>query len=782
MHLHSLGIILFLFFGGIMEIKQRIEQYFNTHLEVVSINTLMKHLNLGNESKEEVYNVLYELELSGYIIGAEDLSYMHVPKDCYLKCGVVNLSSKNNFYINLEHGKKIIITDKNIKDLVEGDTVFVETKQSSKNKNQLYGHIVRVVKKPTMIIKNYMIKSIIKRDKFNKHTYIEIDEKRYYINSSDLKGAYPGDEVTLSIQMNGDNYRIKVIDIINRKSGEHVLEYRNIQGKYMWVPVGGLGCEIILDIEEERYKEGDRILVSLDKDNNATYIKDICNDNSLSSTIESLAYDWNIPYEFSEETLKECDNLVRVISEEEISKRVDLRHLPTYTIDGEKAKDLDDAVALEMDKNHFILYVSIADVSHYVSLTSAIFKDAVKRGTSIYPVNMVIPMLPKVLSNDLCSLTPGVDKLTKTCRLEIDKYGNVVDYQIFNSIINSNMKMSYKAVNKILDGQEFEIEYIPYYKNLIEMCMLANLLQKRRLERGYICFESDEIEFDLNVDGKVIGVKNRNRGQAQLMIENFMLLANEYIASFAYNLDVPFIYRDHDVPDLDKISKLKDKLKNFSHYIKSLNNVHNPKIFQQVFIKICENKSLEEIMMISKVMLKSMSKAYYSSNSSGHYGLALENYATFTSPIRRLPDLLNHFIIGCILDGDIEKLERYIDLFAELAYISTETQIRAEEFEEEINGILMRSYANEFIGEILEGKIIFILNNLVYIKTSNNLIGMLRVNKNQIRGNKVSLDKHLYKIGEPLYVKIDYISEDINEIYFDYMPKEKVLEKRNLNG
>lgn len=764
-----------------MDLKQRMEEYFNTHYELQSMNSLLKTFNINNDTKDEFFDNLYQLELDGKIIGSDLEDYMHVPECYYLQRGIVHLSAKNHYYINLPLGSKIMITDKNVKNLMEGDTVYVETKRSPKFKKQLLGHVVRVVKRPNQNIRDYLTKATLKKDKYNKQYYVELDNRPYYINSEYLNGAYPGDEVGVSVKVDNNNYIIKVVDIIKRKSQEHVFVYKNVHGEYKWVPIGTIDFEVKLDIDSSKYHDGDSILVRLDRNSVGTYIKDIENDNKIKSLVSSMAYDYSIPFDFSEETLKECESITTDIPEEEFEKRVDLRNLKTITIDGSTAKDLDDAVSIEMKGENYVLYVSIADVTHYVKLTSAIFKDVLERGTSIYPSNMVIPMLPKILSNVVCSLNPNIDHLAKTVKLEIDKTGKVIDYEVFNSIIRSDMKMSYEKVNKLLDGFEVDPAYMPHYKTLIQMAMLANILQKRRLERGYLCFESDDIEFEYDAYGKVIGIKERDKGQAQLMIENFMLLANEYMAEFAFNLDVPFIYRNHEMPEIDKISRLREELKGYSHYVAKLRNVQNPKIFQQLIIKLTENKTPDEIMMISKLMLRSMNRADYSSTSAGHYGLALENYATFTSPIRRLPDLLNHFIIGMILDGKIEKLDKYIETFAEYAYISTQTQIRAEDFEEEINNILMRSYATKFLDQILEGKIIFLLDDKVYVRTCNNIIGIIKVNKNQIQNNILSLKGDKNKIGDSIYVKIASLSEDNSEVHLEYVPKEKVMEKRKIN-
>lgn len=764
-----------------MDLKQRMEEYFNTHYELQSMNSLLKAFNINNDIKEEFFDNLYQLELDGKIIGSDVEDYMHVPECYYLQRGIVHLSAKNHFYINLPQGSKIIITDKNVKNLMEGDTVYVETKRSPKFKKQLLGHVVRIVRRPNQNIRDYLTKAILKKDKYNKQYYVELDNKRYYINSEYLNGAYPGDEIGVSVKFEKDNYIIKVVDIIKRKSKEHVFVYKNVHGEYKWVPVGTVDFEVDIDVDNSKYHDGDKILVSLDRDSIGTYIKDLENDNKISGLVSSMAYDYSIPVDFSEETLKECESITTDIPDDEIEKRVDLRHLKTFTIDGMSAKDLDDAVSIEMNGENYILYVSIADVSHYVKLTSELFKDVLKRGTSIYPSNLVIPMLPKKLSNIVCSLNPNTDHLAKTVKLEIDKTGNVVDYEVFNSIIRSDMKMSYEKVNKLLDGFEVDAAYMPHYKTLIQMAILANILQKRRLERGYLCFESEDVEFVYDVNGKVIGIKESNKGQAQLMIENFMLLANEYMAEFAFNLDVPFIYRNHEMPEIDKISRLREELKGYSRYVAKLKNVQNPKIFQKLIIKLTENKTPDEVMMISKLMLKSMNRADYSSDSAGHYGLALENYATFTSPIRRLPDLLNHFIIGKILDGKIEELDKYIEIFAEYAYVSTQTQIRAEDFEDEINNILMRSYALEHLDQTLEGKIIFLLDDKVYVRTSNNIIGIIKVNKNQIQNNVLSLKGDKNKIGDSIYVKIESLNEDNSEVYLEYIPKEKIMEKRKIN-
>lgn len=761
-----------------MNLQERIKKYFSENFRPTTIKKLTTDLQIHYDDIDEVLDTIYKLECEGLIIGDDSNHYTHVPDNSIIKHGVVKRSAKKNLYLNLGHGCQVLLTDKSNAKVQEGDIVYAEIRPSSNHKKQYHGTVKRIVKRPSYSPEGTMLRTTILRDVHTKRNYIEWG-KRYYILNQSLNGAYPGDEVTVFIKDLKDEYSVKVMDIIKRQNNNHVFECCLINGEKKWLPIGTANLNINIDIEPNSYNLGERILISLEENHQGKYLKDIPHADSLEGIIESIANDTDIPYEFPKEVLENAKNISKMITEEDISNRTDLRNLTTFTIDGSSAKDLDDAISLEVLTDRYVLYVHIADVTHYVTPGSPIFEEAIRRGTSIYPINNVIPMLPKELSNEVCSLQPHQDKLTKTCRIEISPDGEVLDYSIFDSIINSNCRMTYEKVNNLLHLREIDDSYAPYFKTLMSMHKLSDLLEERRLSRGYICFSSEDIDFDITDEGKVNGIINCTHDYAQQMIENFMLLANEQIASFAYYLKVPFIYRNHEAPNVDKLRNLKEKLQGFNQYINSINNASKPKKIQQILLKLFKGKTPDEIMMISKMLIRSMSRAYYDDSNQGHYALALENYATFTSPIRRLPDLLNHYIIGLIIYGKIEEADKYISAFADYAQISTETQLRADDFENTIRGIILQKYAQEFIDRELDARIIFICSDAIYVKTYNNLIGRLNINTNQIKKNILCSNKEKYRVGDDVVVKIDSIDEHLNDITFNLIKKNnKVLNRK----
>lgn len=763
-----------------MELGQKLENFFELYRKEINITELIRKFNIERSEYSSLIDALYQLECQGKIYGSETGDYIHVPSDFYLHHGSLKMSSKNNYYLSLEKGNIIFITDKNLKDVKEGDYVFVETKKSEKHKKQMNGHIVRVASK-SKIQGSFLYKATIKKEKTKDYYYIEIDHKKVHIPNLFLNTAYPNDTATVQVIYEDKQRYAKVIEILERCQEQRIFEYQYVNGEKIWIPLGTYPFPVELQIENETdFKAGTRILAKLSNNNQVKYIEQINNNGDLISEIESLAYTYGVPLEFSKETLKELEKLPTTISEEEIKKRVDLRNLATVTIDSKTAKDLDDAVSLEIKDGKYYLYVSIADVSYYVKPASNIFKDACQRGTSIYPANHVIPMLPPKLSNELCSLNPNEDKLTKTCLIVLDSNGNVLDCSIFNSIIRSNYKMQYDKVNNLLDGIEIDPDYVPYYKLLRDMNLLSGILQQKRLERGFLCFESRETEFDINETGTILGCHSRERGQSQLIIENFMLLANEEVASFVHHMDVPFMYRNHECPSFDQLSLLKNNLKHLNHYIKTLKNAQNPKIFQKELLTIFEGKSPEEVCYLSNIILRSMNRAYYDNNNTGHYGLALENYGTFTSPIRKLPDLINHTIIGNILDGNIEKLDAYQEAIKTMAEHYNEKELTAELLEKDVSKLLLSSYMSEFIDQTLEAKILFIMKDFIYIETPQSLYGTIPVSPNNVRFNTVLIDKEIFHVGDSMLVKIDYLKENSDEFVFSYISRGKTSVKKKI--
>lgn len=758
------------------KLKKSLNKFFITYNKKININKLISIFKVSYDDYDILNQALYELEQEGKILGDDDNNYIYKAEDFYLKEGIIQKSTKNKFYVNLGSGIIINIPKKNLNGAKEEDLVFVSVKKGEKHSKQKIGDVVRVVKPPRIENVQNFYKAIIRKNYTENYCYIKVNDNRIYIPDKSIKGAYPGDLVSVQTS---DGKLGSVVEILERKNNQHVFEYKEIKGVKRFSPIGTADFEIDLKIKSDiEFNIGDRILVDLFSDNKAKFIRKINNSNDLKSYIKALYYDSGFYIDFSEKSKEEIKKISSEISLEEKSKRVDLRNLITFTIDGKHAKDLDDAVSLEFKDDKYYLYVHIADVSNYVKYDSFLFKDAYSKGTSVYPANSVFPMLPKELSNGVCSLNPNEDKLTKTCKIEFDLNGNILDFKVFNSIINSNFKMSYGKVNDILTNKNIDNDYIPYVETLNKMNELSNLLQTKKIDRGFLCFEDCSRKFNFNEDGDVESVFDTYRGPAELLIENFMLVTNELITSLAFYYQLPFIYRNHEGPNIDQISKLRSNLSGFKNFINTIKNISNQKVLQRVLLTICKNKESLEAMYFSKLILRCMNRANYDVNNNGHYALALDYYGTFTSPIRRFPDLLNHYMIEKIITGDLDDLEMFSEEYKKMVLHCNETEIDAEKFEKNIEKMLLKEYVSKYIGMTLDAKIEFIAHNLICIRTTNNLYGYVELPKSCFKGNKVTINNVVYQTGDKVVVTLDKIKPNSDEILFTMVEKRKKLVKR----
>lgn len=747
--------------------KEKLSNLFEKLKREVSIKEIISILNVDKTEYEYFTNAIYELEQEGKILCIDNNKYIHVPKDFFLKFGKIEVSSKGNYYVSLDKGIKIIISKNNLNGAKKGDFVYLETEKSSKNNKQLIGNVVRVVSKMNVDSSEFVTNVKLKKDYKKKYHYITHENNNIYIPSRDLNSAYIDDIVTVKITNNDDTKYAKVVKIEKRHPKNHIFEYRNINGIMKWIPLDTYPYEVNISIDEkETFIEGDKIFCRVSEDNNIEYLGRVDNDNNLNSSISNLIKIYGFNTVFNDCVLKECKSINNKISKEEINKRRDLRNLTTITIDGETAKDLDDAISLEKLDDRYRLYVHIADVSHYVNYKSNIFEEACNRTTSIYPPNGVVPMLPNVLSDVVCSLNPNEDKLTKTFMIDIDFNGNILDYQIFNSIIKSDIRMSYDKVNKVLDNVEIENEYIPYIDLLHSFNELAIILQKRRIDRGFICFDASEKEFNIDDLGVIHSIHERDKGKSQLIIENCMLMANEIATEFLHYLYLPVFYRNHEAPTYQQISKLNSKLKEFKSYIQKLSKIDNPKILQKILLTLSEGKSEEEKQFISGLMLTSMNRAYYSTSNIGHYALALDKYATFTSPIRRLPDLINHTLLSCVLDGRLEEIDSILEDFENICLNCSTKQELVDQFERDVELLLITDYMKEFYEKEMPAKILFVNNDKVYVRTYNGFYGNVKIQKNAMKNGNILISGKKYKIGDTLPVIIKYVKEKNNEIRF----------------
>lgn len=493
----------------------------------------------------------------------------------------------------------------------------------------------------------------------------------------------------------------------------------------------------------------------------------------------SLIKEYKLPSKFPKPVVEEAKECGDKVDKKDIPNRVDLRDKIIFTIDGDDAKDLDDAVRVEKLKNgNYKLDVHIADVSYYVKDGSLLDKEALLRGTSIYMLGRVIPMLPRELSNGICSLNAGEDRFTLSCTMEINPKGKVVSSQVYKAIINVTERMSYKNVQKILDNSDKKVvkKYEKYINDFKLMEELALILKNRRLEHGYLNLDIPESNIELDEHGRAINISKYETSFANEIIEQFMLTANETIAEKFYWVQAPFIYRVHEDPDLEKVQELNKFLFNFGLKIK----VSNEKIYPKEFSKILDEvKGKEEEKVVSNLILRTLKVARYESENKGHFGIASKYYCHFTSPIRRYPDLFIHRIISKYLESNYDVPEKFIEEYSlkaeNDAKQSSEREKIATKVERESEDIKKAEYMENKIGEVYDGIVTSVTKFGIFVELENTVEGLIRFEnlgneyfiydeeRKQLIGEK---SKKTYKIGDK--VKITVISADKNLRQVDF--------------
>lgn len=748
--------------------KEELENYFAHNRQSITIKKLLAHFNVSDSDIDNFLTELINLEEQGKVLVYDNDYCLPIGEDFYLKHGIVKQSNRDNLYIDYGHGERIILSKKNFSKISPGTHVFVnlmESKKKSQHKMHHQGEIVKVTKgiTPEHIASETLVKATVEREADTARLFVRVDNQKIYISDKKTNSAYPGDIVTASL-VPGTRQMASVQKILKRKQKYHVFACEEKNGQKIWVPVGTNPFRI-QDMPPDRTQLGERIIAEISKETpvgyHLKYIQKIKERPKAITKIEDSLLEHNFSLEFPLDVEKEANKVSGIIEKEELEIRRDLRNLTTFTIDSDTAKDLDDAISIEKDGDDYILYVHIADVSHYVKPTSKMFKEAMKRGTSVYPSNMCFPMIPPALSNGVCSLNPNEEKLTKTCKIKLDKNGTVLDYEVFKSVIKSDYKMSYAKINNLLTGKELDLNYIRFYKELVELSKLSNCLQNKRLSNGFLNFASDELIFDVDEFGNPISVKNRYQGIAEQIIENCMILANSTIAEFAYWLNSPFVYRNHEFPEIDKKRQLEKNLTKYTKKFKKINDIQNPKVLQAVLLSLSEGKTKEEIEKISELFLKYVPRAYYSPENSGHYGLATKCYGTFSSPIRKASDLLNHMFLDEILihGMDDKKLSSIKEELPEICEYITSQQYEAEQVEIEVNRMLLQNLGRQYTGVPLQARITFFSEDGMYMKTEGQIPGYTPLNKKMkyIPEKNVLQDSRtntVYHIGDYVTIKI----------------------------
>lgn len=562
--------------------------------------------------------------------------------------------------------------------------------------------------------------------------FVRVQDEEIYIHESNLNGSIHGDEVIVDvIKRKGFQIDGKIIKIIKRELRPMVGELIFSNNKYL-VKLDNEQVKLTIEVNKKNLLGavvGHKVLVKLIKKikNNyyiGTIIKIIGHKFDPGVDVLSIAYKYEINDVFPEVVLAEVQNIKEEVLEEEIKLRKDLRDELIFTIDGLDVKDIDDALSLKVLKNgNYLLGVHIADVSYYVNFNSEIDKEAYSRGTSVYLADRVIPMIPHKLSNGICSLNPLVDRLAITCEMEINNNGEVVNYNIFESVIQSKKQMVYDDINLILEKDIVPKSYENFVDVLKNMKKLALILRKNKIRRGYIDFEIDEPKIVVNNKGRAIDVVLRNRGIGEKIIEDFMIVANETVAQTIYHLNLPFIYRVHDKPKEEKIKSFLDFIKILGYRI----NLKKPFNAQNI---INELHSKKEFPILSRLMLRSMEKAIYDYKNIGHFGLGSKCYTHFTSPIRRYPDLIVHRLLRIYLfkqkldNNTINYWERELVNLTEHVSLKERNAI---ECEREVVDMKQAEYMETKIGHSYTGIISGVMSFGLFIELPNLIEGLIKI-------------------------------------------------------
>lgn len=592
--------------------------------------------------------------------------------------------------------------------------------------------------------------------------FVEVEglDDDFFVADSNSLNAMHGDTVTIEVikdKTKTNRAEARIIEIVERSQDVLVGTYEASSKGFGFVICDNqkLKDDIFIPVEYSKGAvTGHKVVVKLtsygdDRHNPEGRVTEIIGHiNDPGVDILSIVMAMGIPYEFPEKVLNQAERVSSPVSLADCEGRSDLRDLTMVTIDSEDAKDLDDAVSLVMKDDLYELGVHIADVSNYVQENSALDREAYKRGTSTYLADRVIPMLPHTLSNGICSLNQGEDRLSLSCIMDIDSQGNVVDYKIVESVINVNRRMSYTAVKQIIEDNNADTiaEYEELCPMFFKMHELAKILRDKRKKRGSIDFDFAETKLVLDDNGHPIDIKPYERNEATKLIEEFMLIANETVAQNFYWLEMPFLYRVHEEPDEEKIDKLKTFIRNFGYMIKSGSDEIHPKELQKLLEKIAGS---QEEVLISRLTLRSMKKAKYSHECSGHFGLACDYYCHFTSPIRRYPDLQIHRIIKDWIRGRLNdnRIEHYSSLLPVVGVDTSRTERRADECERETVKLKKAEFMQQHMYEIFEGVISSVTNWGIYVELPNTCEGLVHVSS--LTGDYYRFDEDKYElVGE----------------------------------
>lgn len=624
----------------------------------------------------------------------------------------------------------------------------------------------------------------------NGNGFVECEPEDIFVHSNDLNGAINGDfvEVEIKTRLNDPEPEGYIRNVLKRDLKNVVGEMVKDKKTLAFKP-DDEKLNIAVKLTKESMKgcvEGHKVIISIIKEiGNRTFLgkveKIIGHKNDPGVDILTIAAKHSIETEFSEEVKRELKNIPDEVCENDLIGRTDLTKEMIFTIDGDDTKDIDDAISVKRDGKNYVLGVHIADVSNYVKVGTALYDSAFSRGTSSYLADTVIPMIPHQLSNGICSLNPEVIRLTLSCIMTIDNNGKVISYDIFPSYIKSRKQMTYKNVNKILDKNIIPEGYEEYADTLKLMHELSKILRQEKINRGYIDFGIDEAKVIQDENGKAIDIVKRIQGTGEKLIEDFMIAANETVATHISNLDLPFIYRVHDLPNAEKIEDFSNLIKQMGYQIHTNLNKITPVTMQKL---LNEFRDKDEFVILSDMLLRSMKKAIYSTNNIGHFGLASKNYTHFTSPIRRFPDLTVHRLLRTYLFEnriDMETINFNAKYLIDVADHSSETEVNSVEAERDVLDMKMAEYMESHIGEEYEGIISGVTNFGMFVELDNLIEGLVHISTldgfytyvpemlSLISANK----KNKYRIGDKVKIIVTNANKNQGIIDFELVKGEK---------
>ena len=698
--------------------KEKIIKILKKSDKALSIYELKDLLGISSiQDIKELNETLTTLENDFVVYHTNKNKYMLL-EDSHLLKGIMRVNKKGFGFVEVDNREEdIYVSENNLNGAIHGDIVLVEI-ISKKTAKDVEGRILRVVKRP--------VTRYVGEINFRKNNgYVTLDDKKVKVEievkKEDSLNAVDGHKVVVELgkKINNHKYQGKVVEIIGHKNDP--------------------GVDIL-----------------------------------------SIVYKYNINVDFPDDVKEQVSMMPMEVNEEELKDRRDLRDTVIFTIDGDDTKDIDDAISIKkLSNGHYELGVHIADVSYYVKEGIPLDNEAMERGTSVYLVDRVIPMLPHELSNGICSLNPNVDRLAISCVMEFDSNGKQIKYDIFPSVIRSRIQMTYKKVNSILEDNVIPEGYEDFADDLRLMKELADILRAMKVRRGYIDFDVDEAKILVDENCVPTDVVLRNRGTGEMLIEDFMIAANECVATHIYFMNLPFIYRVHDMPKEEKIRSYLSFIGNLGYQIPGNIKDFKPKSMQKLIEYLSDKK---EFKILSELLLRSMQKAIYQKENIGHYGLASSCYTHFTSPIRRYPDTTVHRLLRTYLfnhDMSSDTIRHWDEKLVYVAEHSSSRERASVDCEREVEDMKMAEYMEKHIGEEFEGMISTVTNFGMFVELDNLIEGLVPIKDmndffhyDEERMTLTGERSHVkYTIGERVVVKVVRASKEEKMIDFEVVRK-----------